>query len=314
MEYRFLLGAAFCTFVLSHLSHSALAEDSKLIMAAPGITITTEDFDRYVDFALPAERQAAALAREGAVRDAIESMYIVRQIAARALREPSRVDVAQADWEAAYSRDRKLMNAYLDSMVQEKLTQIDFDALAREEYTAYPERYQTPDMREASHILVGLDGRSDEEALARILEARAALDAGEAFEEVAREYSDDPSVAQNGGALGRFGRGQMVPPFEEAAFSLAVGELSDPVKTRFGYHLILLHAVVPAEQRPYDAVAAGIVSKLQQLRARELRAEMIDEVKKGAADVGLVVNTEVLEALETQHGAEPAAEPPVDDQ
>ncbi|MDD5623905.1 MAG: protein translocase subunit SecD, partial [Candidatus Peribacteraceae bacterium] len=98
----------------------------------------------------------------------------------------------------------------------------------------------------ASHILIAYKGassveasvtRSKEEALALANEVKAKLDAGGNFEELARQYSDGPS-AKEAGRLGTFGRGTMVPAFEEAAFKLGLGEISDPVETAFGFHII----------------------------------------------------------------------------
>jgi len=96
----------------------------------------------------------------------------------------------------------------------------------------------------ASHILLMYDGssrssatRSKEEALSEIRALAERIKAGEDFADVAQEMSDCPS-GRNGGDLGTFGRGQMVPAFERAAFALNVGEGSDVVETDFGYHLI----------------------------------------------------------------------------
>jgi peptidyl-prolyl cis-trans isomerase C len=100
------------------------------------------------------------------------------------------------------------------------------------------------DQVRASHILLMYEGsasssadRSKEEAAEQIGELRAQIEAGASFADVARDNSDCPSGAQ-GGDLGMFGRGQMVPEFETAAFAMEVGELSDVVETAFGYHLI----------------------------------------------------------------------------
>ena len=82
----------------------------------------------------------------------------------------------------------------------------------------------------ASHILV----KTEEEAI----EIRKQLLKGASFEEMARKYSICPSGASNGGNLGFFGKGIMVPEFEKAAFALSVGEISQPVQTQFGYHII----------------------------------------------------------------------------
>lgn len=84
----------------------------------------------------------------------------------------------------------------------------------------------------AGHILVD----TYDEAVA----LKKKIDGGESFERLAAKYSKCPS-AQRGGALGTFGRGQMVKPFENAAFNLAVGQVSEPVKTQFGWHLIKVY-------------------------------------------------------------------------
>ncbi|MQA64367.1 MAG: parvulin peptidyl-prolyl isomerase [Alphaproteobacteria bacterium] len=101
-----------------------------------------------------------------------------------------------------------------------------------------------PNQIRASHILLMYDGsarssatRSKEEALSEIEALAERIKGGEDFADVAREKSDCPS-GRNGGDLGTFGRGQMVPAFEQAAFALEVGEGSGVVATDFGYHLI----------------------------------------------------------------------------
>ena len=100
------------------------------------------------------------------------------------------------------------------------------------------------DQVRASHILLMFEGsasssatRSKEEAATQIGELRAQIEGGANFADVARDNSDCPSGAQ-GGDLGMFGHGQMVPEFEAATFAMNIGDLSDVVETDFGYHLI----------------------------------------------------------------------------
>ena len=89
----------------------------------------------------------------------------------------------------------------------------------------------------AAHILRSSEKQGNEEALEKIEEIKAEIDGGSDFSELATAHSDCPSSSR-GGDLGTFGRGAMVPAFEEAAFSLEVGKVSEPVETEFGYHLI----------------------------------------------------------------------------
>ncbi len=90
----------------------------------------------------------------------------------------------------------------------------------------------------ASHILRNTEARSKDDALKEIEDIKAAIDDGADFGDQAKEHSDCPS-GSGGGDLGDFGKGMMVKPFEDAAFGLDVDEMSGPVETDFGYHLIL---------------------------------------------------------------------------
>lgn len=120
----------------------------------------------------------------------------------------------------------------------------------------------------ARHILV------DTEKEAADLKSR--IDAGEDFAELAKEYSKDGSAAQ-GGDLGFFGKGRMVQPFEDAAFALKVGEVSDPVKTQFGYHLI---KVEERKVPTFADVAPEIKEELTRQKARtqqEVIASLLEE-------------------------------------
>lgn len=95
---------------------------------------------------------------------------------------------------------------------------------------------------EAKHILASVQGSDGEldtvKSYEKILDIKKKLDAGEDFSALAKQYSDDPGSGANGGDLGSFSRGRMVRPFDEAAFKLNVGEVSDIVKSQFGYHII----------------------------------------------------------------------------
>lgn len=123
----------------------------------------------------------------------------------------------------------------------------------------------------ASHILV------DSEDKAKEIQAR--IEAKEvSFEDAARENSTCPS-GQNGGALGEFTKGQMVPEFDEAVFSMEVGELRGPVKTQFGYHIIKLTAKNEPSEMSFDEVKGQIKSMLLQEKRQKAYESKINQLK-----------------------------------
>ena len=120
-----------------------------------------------------------------------------------------------------------------------------------------------------------------EEALTKIEVIREEIVGGADFAEVAKEKSEGPS-GPRGGSLGTFTRGQMVGPFEEAAFALEPGELSDIVLTRFGYHIILVEGKTASSMRPLSEVSDQIRQYLTGIEEQDVTATFIAELKEKA--------------------------------
>ncbi len=138
------------------------------------------------------------------------------------------------------------------------------DQEIKESYDANISRYQKAESVKASHILIKTDKRNEAEALAQIEKIRKELDAGLDFAEAAKKYSEDDGSKVRGGDLGTFMRGAMVKPFEDAAFSMAIGTVSNPVKSEFGYHLIKKFEATPASTRPLNDVRNIIVNTIKR--------------------------------------------------
>ena len=158
-------------------------------------------------------------------------------------------------------------------------------------YDAHKEEFSREEQVRARHILVMVnDQRTDEQARQRIEEARTKLASGGDWAAVAQQYSDDPASKESGGDLGMFGRGQMLPEFEQAAFSAQPGKLVGPIKTSAGYHLIEVTEKTPGGTQPLAEVkeqirgrlAAERVQQLAETRARELAARLEKERAKNA--------------------------------
>ena len=284
--------------------------DNEIVLATPEFNVTTRDFHYYVQSGIPEERREATLGREGAVRDIYENLYVIKVLGGMGA-ENEAIDLDEVEWMTEHYRDRLLMNRQLALEVDSEMENVDWDAAAREEYQANRERYSTPEQVSVAHILVGLEGRNEEEALARAEEVLAKLKGGEDFATLAAEYSDDPSAAANKGELGFFGPQQMVKPFEDAAFAMTeADQLSEPVQTQFGYHIIRFNERKEAGMQPFERVKGRIVDSLKKNMVQQLRTERINAIKSGAVEFGLKVNGPLLEQLEQSYlREEPKARP-----
>ena len=128
--------------------------------------------------------------------------------------------------------------------------------------------YQQPERRQASHILLKTDPSNDQEKKNEAADLLAKLKDGADFATMAKEISEDPGSALRGGDLGFFAKGQMVPSFEQAVFSLEEGEISEVIKTNFGYHIIKLSAIQPAATTDLALVMPGIKEQLLTEKAK----------------------------------------------
>ena len=178
----------------------------------------------------------------------------------------------------AFMTAERVKVQYLELDVSTLDPGIDVDEQTVQElYNEQAAKYVTPEERHARHILVRLLPDADEAATAAALEKAqgivARLDAGESFEDLAKELSDDPGSATNGGDLGFFGRGVMAPEFETAVFELQQGERSQAVKTPFGFHIIELVEIKPEVATPLAEVRDQLVDQL----LAEARADIFYE-------------------------------------
>jgi len=144
----------------------------------------------------------------------------------------------------------------------------------RRTYEADQTRFGQPERRNVRHLLLSVPQDADEAAadsvLTRVQTIRDRIIAGEQFADVAERESQDPSSASQGGSLGTIEKGMMDPEFDRVAFGLSVGEVSEPVRTRFGYHLIEVTEIVPGQTKPFDEVKAELRAELSRQRAESL--------------------------------------------
>jgi len=159
------------------------------------------------------------------------------------------------------------------------------EAESRTFYDNNPQFFTRPERVKASHILIKVDpaaSEADKKAAREKIEGlQRQVKSGTDFADLARTKSEGPSSAQ-GGDLGFFQRGQMVKPFEDAAFAMEKDQLSDIVETRFGYHLIKVTEKEPEKKFSYEEVKERLAARLKQDRVEKEARTYIDTLKKGA--------------------------------
>jgi len=197
--------------------------------------------------------------------------------------------------ELQHAQERILSRRQLEAF-EASLKVPDLSAAAVERYEINKASYMVPESVRASHILVGNEKYSDEAAKARALAVFEKARSGANFTELVAEYSDDTSAKGNHGDLGFFTRGKMVKEFEEAAFGLKnPDDISAPVKTRFGYHIIKLHELRPSRAQAFGDVRDRIVAELKAKWIADRRAEYLSGIRN---DKTLKLNQPAIDALQ----------------
>ena len=160
------------------------------------------------------------------------------------------------------------------------------DQEARAFYDENPKFFETPERVRASHILLRVpDASGPEVKTSQRAKAEAALARvrkGEDFAAVARQVSQDTGSAAHGGDLGTFARGQMVPPFEQAAFALKAGQVSDVFESQYGFHIVKVFEHVAPGKVPFEAVQAQIKDRVAQTRREKAVTDFVSGLKAKA--------------------------------
>lgn len=185
----------------------------------------------------------------------------------------------------------------------------------KKQYETNAESFKHPAQLHARHILLLVPASAPKEAvdkaLAQVRDIQAQLKKGAAFEALAKKHSQDPGSAPQGGELPWFAQGAMVKPFEDAAMALKPGQVSEPVRTQFGWHLIKLEGTRPAGRVEFAEVKNDLKKRLAEEKASEKINDILDQsmdqiaagvkLDKIAQDLGLTVRkSEMMDQQEVQ--------------
>ncbi len=251
-------GLGFAGMLLLAAPRLAFADDTKVVAKVNGKTITEGDL-KFADAELGPE--LGAMPEAGKRQLLLE--YMIENIVFADAAEQAKLSSGPAfEARLAYLKRRALREMYFDKSVRDAITEAD----ARKFYDEQVKAIVPQEELSARHILVDKKELADDIAVK--------LKAGGDFAALAKQHSKDPGSKENGGDLGFFGKGMMVPQFEEAAFKLAKGETSPPVQSQFGFHIIRIDDKRTKQAPPFDSIKDRLIATLVNQKAQAVSAEM----------------------------------------
>ena len=315
-------------------SHTPSAEEKKdnasgeKVAAVDGTVITRADFDREMGRAnamftqtgqTPDPSQLAKV-KQDVLENLIAMEVLYNESQKQGLKAEDEAVTKQLDTlkqrfpaEAGFKETLSKMNMTEDAVKSQIKRQLTVQQLIEKEvvqkitipekesqdyYNGHPEQFKKPDQVQASHILITVDPKADEakkkEAHKKAEDILQKLQKGGDFAALAKEFSQCPSAA-NGGDLGHFGRGQMVKPFEDAAFAMKPGEISKVVETNFGYHIIKVTDKTAESTVKYDDVKEKLEQHLKQQKVQKDVEQYIAKLKE-TAKIERFLDTEAKDA------------------
>lgn len=240
--------------------------ENKVLAVVAGYEITEAELDTFLK-GLPREQQMYA-SHPQFRQQCLENLMAIRMFAAEAMEE--KIDETEEFKKALDAAKTEILAQLAVAKVMKEIKVEEEELKAY--YDANADKFEKGATVSAKHILV----KEEEECLAIL----AAINAGEkTFEEAAKESSTCPS-GQQGGSLGEFGKGQMVKEFEDAAFNAEIGTVVGPVKTQFGYHLILVEAKNEASVMAFDEVRGQIYSQVFAQKQNETYDAKVSALKE----------------------------------
>ena len=263
---------------------SAMGFTPKEYMAALAKQMSSDQLQRAIaDSAFTTDWETRSFARlMGQKRDLAWLPFTVTHFSEGVAVDAAEVETYYHEHQTELMTEETVDAAYVelawDQLLDDPSIEITEADLERE-YAADKAAAEADEQRRSSHILLRTgDERTEAQAIALLEDISARITAGASFAELAETYSEDPGSAQLGGDLGAVGQGIFDPDFEAALWALDVGELSPPVKSAFGYHLIRLDGIEAVEFPAFSEQRATLEERLRRAAAEELFTERLREL------------------------------------
>ena len=286
------------TAIVASLPHAAIAAElpaSSPLIVDGAIRVEAGDIEGYM-LRIPEARRAEVRATHERVATMADNLFVARSVAAKA---------RQAGLDKDPSVQRRLtqiQEAFLADLYLEHLEKtapaLDLEPRARELYAANPAKYVLPEQVRVQHLMVGMNGRTREMAQERARQVYEQAKAGkEDFLALAARYSDHPEMKRNGGELGYGSPTSFSAPLaERIARMTKEGEISEPIETPMGFHIVRFMGRKKTEQIPYEEVKRGLIAAEKERMSKARHEELLREIRSSRT---VTVYRENVDALVT---------------
>ncbi len=276
----------------------ATASDKEKVLASVGpYKLTLKQFQNQID-SLPMQLQIA-LAHSPEMKEQFLERWVQITLLAQAAKNEGLEKDPEVKARIEDLKNSILAQEFAQRALEDKVTVSDDEVKAY--YNSHKGEFTDPAEVKARHILVKAPSEAKpedwEKAKQKAEKIRKELKAGADFAKLAKKYSDDPGTKEHGGELGFFRKGRMVPEFEKAAFGLDVGEISQPVKTVFGYHIIQVEEKKPAHEKSFQDVQEQIRHQLTLDKQSQVLDKIIASLR---AKYPVKINKDLLKEMDAQ--------------
>lgn len=265
-----------------------------------GVSLSAEEYITFLE-RIPEDQRAIFLANQTRVSDSLENILLNKLLFEKAL--STGIDQQPDVLEKIEASRRNIILTEMRKSVLDAVDNSDYEQLAYEQYLANEENYIQESTRDVTHLLISTSEREEQAALSLVSDLYDQIIADPSvFEELVLEYSEDPSATSNKGAFLDVERGRMVPEFEKTLFEFAeAGQISKPVRTQFGYHILRLDRVNAPKKLAFDEIKDELIKGLSRSKREAYWKQYIRQLRPAEApEFSAAELQKVLEAAAAQ--------------
>ena len=279
---RYLKTLGILTLMVAGLASPAFAQDREVVARIGNRIITVADFNKILTYSDAEQR--AMIEKNPQAKPTILWQTVQGLVIAGLAREKGFDKRPEIKGQLEMITNNFLAFQYLQKEVISKIKVTEKEAKAY--YDKNPDLFKSPEQIKARHILIQVPKEAPDEEKKKLIEKAEEVlkkvKAGEDFTKLAADFSDDTGTKSKGGELGFFSKGSMVPAFEQAAFALKPGEVSDLVETDFGFHVIKVDEKKEAVSEPFETIKEKVTKQVLREKQETKVTEFVEQALKKA--------------------------------